>query len=308
MSADAQAIESAVRFIADHLDEPLTLRQVAGHVHMSEFHFHRRFAAYVGETVGRYVTRRRLETAALRLAYERDRSVTDIALSSGYSSASNFTKAFSAFFGCSPTQLRDPQRAIPSSVGRLTEIYGRDFHPSQLYVLPDPMDVEQCDELADRLASRVRYETAAAVPVACLSQLGGYEVEGVNRTWAELLAAGAELGICGEKVDAYGMVYDSPQLTAPDRCRYDACIPCRREIQLPPRFFHAEIPAGRYAIFPFQGRVADVERFYRTIYSAWFPRTNLAPADLVPVEHYINGGPVDGMIDYETRMRVRPAE
>ena len=83
--------------------------------HRSEFHFHRIFTAIVGEPIGRFISRRRLETAALRLAYQPERSVGDIALACGYSSISNFSKAFSAFFGCSPSQVRRPREALPES-------------------------------------------------------------------------------------------------------------------------------------------------------------------------------------------------
>jgi len=108
-------IARALHYIAEHLHQPLTVADVAKVTHLSEYHFHRQFHALVGEPLGRYVTRRRLELAALRLAYEPDRSITEIALESGYSSSSNFSKAFSAYFGCSPSQVRTPVEALPSA-------------------------------------------------------------------------------------------------------------------------------------------------------------------------------------------------
>jgi AraC family transcriptional regulator len=78
-------IERALRFIADHLDRPLTVAEVAKVAYLSEFHFHRIFSAVMGEPVGRYITRKRLEIAALRLAYEPDSSVTQIGQECGYS-------------------------------------------------------------------------------------------------------------------------------------------------------------------------------------------------------------------------------
>src|SRR5262245_33722865 len=102
------AIERSLAFIAQHLEEPLQVSDVARAAHLSEFHLHRVFHAEVGESIGRFITRRRLEVSALRLAYEPDRSITDIALSSGYSSSSNFSKAFSAYFGQSPSSVRNP--------------------------------------------------------------------------------------------------------------------------------------------------------------------------------------------------------
>jgi AraC-like DNA-binding protein len=45
------------------------------------------FHATLGESIGRFITRRRLELAALRLAYEPDATITAIALDCGYSSS-----------------------------------------------------------------------------------------------------------------------------------------------------------------------------------------------------------------------------
>jgi short-subunit dehydrogenase len=54
------AIERALRFVTEHLDEPITLADVAQAAHSGEFHFHRLFHAELGEPVGRYITRRRV--------------------------------------------------------------------------------------------------------------------------------------------------------------------------------------------------------------------------------------------------------
>jgi AraC-like DNA-binding protein len=105
-----QRIERALGFIAANLDRALTVAEVAKVACLSEFHFHRVFAAAMNEPVGAFITRKRLETAALMLAYHPSRNVTEIALATGYSSTANFSKAFSAFFGCRPTDVRAPRR------------------------------------------------------------------------------------------------------------------------------------------------------------------------------------------------------
>src|SRR6185369_15824809 len=124
-------IERALRFIGDHLDRPISVAEVARAARLSQFHLHRVFHATLGESIGRFITRRRLELAALRLAYESDASITAIALDSGYSSSSNFSKAFAGYFGCSPTRVREPQLGLPASVGKLASLYGKDFRPAE---------------------------------------------------------------------------------------------------------------------------------------------------------------------------------
>ncbi len=78
--ADHRArIERALAFIADNLGRPPTVAEVARVAALSELHFHRVFAAVMRASVGEFITRKRLETAALMPAYHPWRSVTDIA-------------------------------------------------------------------------------------------------------------------------------------------------------------------------------------------------------------------------------------
>lgn len=198
-------IERALRFIAEHLDEPLTVAEVARAAHSSEFHFHRLFHAEVGEPIGRFVTRRRLELAALRLAYERDRSITDIALSSGYSSSSNFSKAFSHYFGASPSAVRDGSHV--ESVGKLTAQYGKQFTPADLYVVPPAMPDAERHKRAERCQPRM--VSWPGLELACMTGPGGYGLETLEALWQELIARGTQLGICGAVVDAWGIAFDS---------------------------------------------------------------------------------------------------
>ncbi|HEY3195909.1 MAG TPA: AraC family transcriptional regulator [Candidatus Dormibacteraeota bacterium] len=81
----------------------------------SSFHFHRLFTAWFGETLGEYVRRRRLETAALRLVAQPRLPVLQVALSVGFGSTEAFARAFKARFGSTPTAWRVSQRTIAIS-------------------------------------------------------------------------------------------------------------------------------------------------------------------------------------------------
>ncbi len=301
-------IELAMRWIGERLDQPLALEDVAAVARLSPFHFHRLFSAYVGEPVGRWITRRRLELAALRLAYEPDRSVTDIAMASGYSSPSNFTKAFTGFFGCSPKRLRARQSELPVALGTLTSRYGKGFDPGDLFALPASADLRALRDEAAALAKMLRFVEIEAIPVACLASPAGYDQRTLEETWAQLVAYAHELGLAEHGVDAYGVAHDSPQLTAPELCRYHACVPCPRSVALPAPLFRGELPAGRYAVFRYAGPVTGVESMYRRIYSAWLPTTTLAPDDFTAIEHYDHDEPVDGHTNHEIWIKVRPRE
>lgn len=305
-SSDRVRVERAVRYIAEHLDGPLTVAEVARAAHLSEFHFHRTFSAVTGESVGRFITRRRLELAALRLAYERERSITEIAMDSGYSSPSNFAKAFSAFFGCSPSRVRNPGGALPRAVGKLTRTYGKDFDPAALYAVPPGLSEEETRRVAAYWSSRVRFEDTPGFDVLCLRSEAGYQIESLVELFAELIARARQLGLCGEDVDAWGIAHDSPRLTAPSLCRYDACVRGPVPPGVAPPLFVTRIPAGRYAVFGYEGPTEGVEAMYRAIYSAWLPVSSLAPDDFTVVEHHTGDGPRDGRVELESWIKVRP--
>lgn len=91
-----------VEYIDRQLDQPLNLDTIAKVAHFSAFHFHRLFAAWMGETLGDYLRRRRIEIAAMRLAAQPRVPVLHIALSVGFGSAEAFARAFRARFGARP--------------------------------------------------------------------------------------------------------------------------------------------------------------------------------------------------------------
>lgn len=287
----------------------MSVTDIARAAHLSEFHLHRVFREALGETIGRFVTRRRLETAALRLAYETDRSITEIALSSGYSSSSNFGKAFSAYFGVSPSRVREPAAELPGAVGLLTARYGKGFHPADLYALPPEGAPDERQAIARAWSQRVRFEDVPRRTFACLAGPGGYAVGALMQTWSELIERGRQLGLIpGEEVDAWGVARDSPDITASEHCRYDACIPCMPDAQLAPPLACGEMPAGRYAVFHWKGAADALSDGYREVYSCWFPESAVAPADLIAWDHYVTDWPEDGKTELEIWFRVRPRQ
>lgn len=299
-------IERALRFVADHLADPLSVADVAKIAGLSEFHFHRVFHAAVGEPIGRFITRRRLEISALRLAYEPDRSITDVALSSGYSSAQNFTKAFTAHFGCSPSIVREPGPDLPAAIGKLKTTYQKDFRPADLYALPRTKDRTLVREIAAHWNRRVRFVDAGPRSFACLASTGGYALAHLTTLWTDLVTRALQLGLSQDDVDAWGVAFDSPRITAPELCRYHACVPCPPDAVLGAPLFRGEMPAGRWAVFRYTGDVSGVEEAYRSLYSCWFSESSVAPEDFVPYDHYVGDAPVDGKVDMEMWLRVRP--
>ncbi len=97
--------QAAKNYIDKHLDCPLTLEDIANHVHSSISSLQRHFKAAYGTTVVDYVRARKLALA--REAIEKEgMSVSEAAFVAGYTTASSFTTAFKRAYGISPGTLR----------------------------------------------------------------------------------------------------------------------------------------------------------------------------------------------------------
>jgi AraC-like DNA-binding protein len=108
-----RAVEAAL-WIESHAHEPIALERAAHAAGLSAFHFLRLFSSVLGVTPHQYVLRVRLRRAASLLA-EEARSITDIALDSGFADLSNFVRTFHRAAGLSPSAFRSlakPNRKI----------------------------------------------------------------------------------------------------------------------------------------------------------------------------------------------------
>jgi AraC-like DNA-binding protein len=92
------------------LDEGTPLAELARMAGLSEGHFSRAFKRSVGLPPHRWVLHRRVAAAARRLADD-DASLSDIALSLGFSDQSLFTRQFAALTGVTPGAYRRGLRA-----------------------------------------------------------------------------------------------------------------------------------------------------------------------------------------------------
>ena len=88
----------AVLHCEAHLEQPISLDEIATVAGFSAHHFHRVFSSVTGEPPKAYLRRLRLERAAYRLKTSSD-NVLQIALESGFTTHETFTRAFSRQFG-----------------------------------------------------------------------------------------------------------------------------------------------------------------------------------------------------------------
>ncbi|GAB6928676.1 AraC family transcriptional regulator [Paenibacillus sp. JCM 10914] len=98
-------IQNSITYMEQHLDEQLTLADIASQAGFSRFHFHRLFRKEVGMNIADYLRTRRLCHAAQRLLYT-EAAIIDIAFDGHFESQEAFTRAFKKMYGMPPGRYR----------------------------------------------------------------------------------------------------------------------------------------------------------------------------------------------------------
>lgn len=107
-----EAISNVQRYIADNLNESLTLFQLARVANYSVCHLERLFKEAVGTSLFAYIRKLRL-TAAAKTLRDNDVKIIDTAFDYRFDSHEGFTRAFSKQFGISPYAYKKSPVPVP---------------------------------------------------------------------------------------------------------------------------------------------------------------------------------------------------
>ena len=273
-------MHKVLEYIDRRLDQPLDLARLASVAHFSPFHFHRLFAAWMGETLGDYLRRRRVEVAAIRLAAQPRLPVLNAALAVGFGSSEAFARAFKVHFGCSPSAWRELQSHVRAADRNSGQAYSNLDQANRVR----RVEHETSRNLELEASMKVMLIDRKPTPVAYMRHTGSYG-EPISQFWQRTVYPWlATNGLLGQP--RYGISHDDPSITEPALCRYDACI------ELPPRFepsgkvLTTTIPAGRYAVVRFNGTVEEVGSAWTRLLRDWLPSSGYQLDARPSFEHY----------------------
>jgi len=103
-------VSDMVKHINEHFHEPLSLKSLAEHFHISPFYLCRIYKEVTGFTVIEYVNQLRVQEAQKLLKTTRS-SVTEITERVGFESSTHFGRIFKSLCGMSPLQYRKWNRS-----------------------------------------------------------------------------------------------------------------------------------------------------------------------------------------------------
>ncbi len=282
----ARRLNAALDHIDRNIGEDIPLARLAAIACFSPYHFHRLFTAFVGEPPAEYVRRLRLEKAAVLLASDRGRPVTEIALSCGFSTSALFCRLFRARFGMTPTAWRSGGRE-ESKNGQEVRKSGKDGASRPAYRWPGRT------EFQDRRANmtkkpRIRIEDVPPWRIAFVKHMKGYEDSaGIGDAFETLFCWAGPRGFMGPEAKVLGLSLDSPDITPKDKCRYYAALVVNDRAEPDGRVGIMNLRPGKYAVGRFEGGREIFKRAYAHMFGDWLPRSGWQPGDAPAFECYV---------------------
>lgn len=261
----AARIDRVVKYLHDHVDEPLCLDQLGKIANFSKFHFHRQFTACTGISVQRLIQLLRLKEASRQLAFRDDRRITDIALDAGFGNAESFSRAFRRVYGQSPSEFR-----TAPDWPNWRQVVDR---------VPQPETNDMKVELVEFPRTRV-----------ALLEHRGPESD-VYETTRRFVEWRRRAGVRPERGETYGLHYHDAASVPPEAYRFDICVSYAQEVAPNPQgVVGSVIPAGRCARVRHHGSREHIPGAW-WLYGEWLPASGEELRDFPFFFHYVNVGP-----------------
>lgn len=250
-----KSINKVLDYINDNLNKKPDLNTLSQIANVSPFHFHRIFKAIIGENLGEYIKRLRLEYIAGKLKTT-DLSLSTLAENAGYNSEQALSKAFKKYFG------------IPPTIYKSISTEKKDYTHSRLSPLI-------CEIQQKRL-----------IYIRVIALYGSKNL--YNKAWEELMQFASENSLLQESNEWLGISFDDPDTTQTNKCRFYACLTIDTPISPSGKIGCRSIKKGLYAIFTHTGTYRGLSEFYKNIWFGWLPSSGYHLRKATFFEKYVN--------------------
>jgi AraC family transcriptional regulator len=274
-------VNRVIDYINRNLDADLSLQVLAEIASFSPFHFHRIFKAIVGEKVHDFVSRLRVERAAVLLRHQPNLFITEIALQCGFSSTSTFSRAFKNYFGVNPSLYREDQNNSKNC-----KVVSKNSDES-ISLFPYD-EVNKANDLIKTRKNRKRFQVKILVlpdfRVAYSRVLHGFNKgvfsERISTAFDRVYYWMEARELLTANTKTVGILYDHLDVTAPEKCRYDAGFSLEEAVQVNEgNIAIQEVVGGKYASitiendnlhpFSFQEAITELGKAVDFLYGDW---------------------------------------
>ncbi|KOC87254.1 MDR efflux pump AcrAB transcriptional activator RobA [Winslowiella iniecta] len=265
----AGIIRDLLVWLESHLDQPLSLDNVAAKAGYSKWHLQRMFKEVTGHAIGAYIRARRLSKAAVALRLT-SRPILDIALQYRFDSQQTFTRAFKKQFAQTPAYYR--RASDWNSFGIRPPIRLGDFQlPEATYVtLPETVLVGQTQSYT-----------------CTLEQISRFRDEMRMHFWRQFLT---ETDTVPPML--YGLHQSRPSQEKDDEQEilYTTAVPSDQLTQTMQSTQTVLLEAGDYVQFSYHGPTGDLQEFILLIYGTCMPTLGLTRRQGQDIERFHTHG------------------
>lgn len=254
-----QYINRAIDYILNHINETISVDDIASHCNFSRYYFSRMFKLETGESIREFIKRVKMEQSAFRLKVEKSRSITDVGLDYGYS-PSNYSSAFKAHHEMSPIEFRRTitERSSVNPVFQNTIV-----------------GLESFEECSKKISIEIFPDTS----VLFQRHKGNYH--DLSDHWGAFLEKYSDY--MTDQTLLLERTYDDPVITAKDECLYDLCMTIPKGSEAKPT---CVITGGKFAVYHFKGPVKHIYSAYQCFFNVWLPQSKSEIDDRYGFEIY----------------------
>lgn len=146
------------------------------------------------------------------------------------------------------------------------------------------------------------FKTTDPLRVIYVSTVGPYNGGGIDKAWDKVCKFAAKKGLLSKDTRYIGISYDDPNITDPDKLRYDACVTVQNEIEPEGEVGVKTIPGGKCAVFLHTGSYVEFESTYNFIFGEWLPESGMELRDANCFELYLNSPEDTNPADLKTEI------
>jgi len=248
-------INKVIDYVNNNLNKSISLEELAAVAFFSPFHFHRIFVAVTGETVNNFTNRIRNEKAARLLRFSK-KSISEISIECGFSSASTLSRLFKQYFGISPSAYRKGGKIKNSKIRK--ELF--------------PVSQYHCNMTEEELKNKFPVEIRQLPErrIAYIRVFDAFREGVVLNVFADLVKWAKKVNLFQSET-IFGMSMDDPEVTPKEKYRYEVCITIPKKFEIDSDGFieTTTLPKCKYAVTSVSGDLNLVGAATNYLFDNW---------------------------------------
>lgn len=283
-------INRVIDYIENNIDQELSLSQLATVANFSRYHFHRIFRAMVGETLNQFILRVRVEKAAVQLAGNPRKPITEIAFDCGFSSSATFARAFKELYKVSASEWRNQitdennKNNETNSKNRKTiSMIGKDFDSPSFYNIgSSTTNPTWRIETMDKNQIKIEVKEMPEMEIAYIRNIGAYQGDSdlFKELFDKLMMWAGPRGLLRFPETKVLIVYhDDPNITDDDKLRISASITVPKDTEPGGEIGRMTIAGGKFAVARYEIDSDEFEQAWGIVCGDWLPDSGYQPDD-----------------------------